>query len=72
MKKFLVIALIAAAFTSCNGDKKTEETTTGSDTTVTVVPNADTVKTVTDTTVSTTTTVTEGDNKMAADTTKKH
>lgn len=71
MKKLLAIALIAASFTACSGDKKTDETTTvGSDTTISTMPSApDTVKTVTDTMVKTTTITKDGDNKMS-DTTK--
>jgi hypothetical protein len=72
MKKLFAIALIAATFTACNDDKKTEETKTGSDTATTVIPNADTIKTVTDTTVKTTTTVVPGDKKMATDSATKH
>jgi len=65
MKKFLAIAIIAASFTACNdGEKKTEET--HSDTAITVVPTADTVKTITDTTIKTSTETVE-----AKDTTKK-
>ena len=55
MKKFLAIALIAASFTACNGDKKEESTTTTTSDTQTVVkpvetPAPDTMKVVTDTT----------------------
>lgn len=64
MKKFLVIALIAASFTACNDGEKTDETVVSSDTTTTVVPSADTITQVTTTTVDTTTTVKEGENKM--------
>ena len=71
MKKFLAIALIAASFTACDGDKK-EDSMTTSDTTTTVVPTADTVTTVTTTTVDTDTTtmVKEGENR--ADTMKRN
>lgn len=63
MKKFLVIALIAASFTACNDGEKTDETTTSSDTTTTVVPNAaDTIQQITTTTVDTVTKVKEGDD----------
>ncbi|MEP7163785.1 MAG: hypothetical protein ABI741_03775 [Ferruginibacter sp.] len=67
MKKLLAIALIATSFVACNdSETKTDEKTT-SDTTAVVVPQpADTVKTVVDTTVKTTTTVVPG-----KDTTKK-
>ena len=67
MKKLLAIALIATSFVACNNAETKTEEKTGSDTTAVVVPKAaDTVKTVTDTTVKTTTTVTPG-----KDTTKK-
>ncbi len=66
MKKLLAIALIAASFTACDGDKKETETI-GTDTTTQVVSTQDTVTKITDTTV--TTTVVDG-NKMSADTTK--
>ena len=69
MKKLLAIALIAASFTACNDSAKTEEKTTGTDTSTVVVPAAtapDSLKTtVTDTTVKTTTTT------KAVDTAKK-
>lgn len=59
MKKLLAIAFIAVAFAACNGSDTTKETT--SDTAVSVVPQpADTVKTVTDTTVTQKTVVEEG------------
>ncbi len=59
MKKFFAIAVIATAFVACNNSgEKTEEKK--SDTTVTVVPNADTVTTIVDTTIKTTTDTTKG------------
>lgn len=71
MKKFLVIALIAATFTACNDGEKTDETTISSDTTTTVVPNpADTIQQITTTTVDTVTKVKEGDDDRN-DTTRK-
>jgi uncharacterized lipoprotein YajG len=56
MKK-LFIVLAVAALASCNNDAKTEEKK--SDTTVTVVPNADTVTTIVDTTITTRTDTTK-------------
>lgn len=57
MKKFLVIAVVAATFASCsNGETKTEETKM-SDTTTVVTPVApDSAMVVKDTTVKTTVT----------------
>ena len=67
MKKLLAIALIATSFVACNDAETKTEEKTSSDTTAVVVPQpADTVKTVVDTTIKTTTTVTPG-----KDTTKK-
>jgi hypothetical protein len=69
MKKLFAIALIATAMVACNnsGDKKE-----GTDTTTTVVPNADTVTTVTNTD---TTVTAPGDTTMnktvTTDTTSK-
>ena len=37
MKKFLAIAVIAATFTACNDEKKTEETVVNKDTTTTMM-----------------------------------
>ena len=51
MKKFLAIAAIAATFTACNNDKKSEETT--KDTSTVVTPMADTAHVVTTTTTTT-------------------
>ena len=68
MKKFLAIAAIAATFTACNNDKKTDEVS--KDTTTVVTPvTADTAKVVTTTTVSTDTVKKMEGQKM--DTAKK-
>lgn len=69
MKKFLAIAAIAIAFTACNDEKKSEDTTTvSSDTSITTMPvtSVDTAKVITTTETTTTvdTIVKEGDVKM--------
>ena len=58
MKKFLAIAIIAAAFTACNDEKKAEETTVTKDTTTVVTPDTTTVVSPDTSKVVTTTTTT--------------
>lgn len=66
MKKFLAIAAIAATFTACNNDKKSEETT--KDTTQIVAPVTPDTMNVVKTTTTTTDTMHKDGGKM--DTTK--
>ena len=40
MKKIILMALVASTFAACNDEKKTEVTTTDSDTTMTMTPDA--------------------------------
>ena len=58
MKKFLAIAIIAATFTACNDEKKTEDTMVTKDTTTVVTPDTMTVVTPDTSKVVTTTTTT--------------
>jgi len=59
MKKLLLVLAVATVFVACNNEDKSTTTETKSDTAVTTVPNADTVTTITDTTIKTTTDTTK-------------
>lgn len=70
MKKILAIAFIAASLVACNDSEKKVDETTTSDTSTTIITNADTMQVITDTTIKTTTK--EIDGKMdSKDSTKK-
>ena len=68
MKKFLAIVAIAATFTACNDEKKSEEVTTKDTSAVVTTATPDTSAVITTTTTSTDTV---NANKMHSDTSHK-
>ena len=71
MKKFLAIAVIAASFTACNDEKKSEETMVTKDTAMVVTKDTTVVTKDTMPVVTTTTTTVDTLNKVDGKATNK-